>query len=112
MDKLLDLSEEGSLARAMAADMAVIYKHSHRCPVSRLAMHEVSEFAERRPDVPVFLVNVVRDRPLSQQLASDLGIQHQSPQAIFLRRGCVDAHVSHRKITSSLLEEWAGGGGQ
>ncbi len=108
LDKLLDLSEDGALAEAMAAEVAVIYKHSHRCPVSRLTMHEVSEFVERRPDVPVYVVNVVRDRTLSQQLANDLGVQHQSPQVILLRGGHADTHASHRRITSALLERWTG----
>ena len=107
MDKLRDLSKAGTLADAMAADVAVIYKHSHRCPLSRLAMHEVNGFAERSPHVPVYMVNVVRDRTLSQQLAIDLGVQHQSPQVILLKRGHPEAHASHGKITSKLLEEWA-----
>jgi bacillithiol system protein YtxJ len=110
LNNLRDLSEEGTLADAMAADLALIYKHSHRCPVSRLAMHEVNEFVERRPHVPVYIVNVVRDRALSQLLANDLGVQHQSPQVILLKRGHPEAHASHHKITSNLLETWAGDG--
>jgi len=101
-----DIVDEATLAEAMRADVAVIYKHSHRCPVSRLTMQEVSDFVERRPDVPVYVLDVVRERPLSLQLARDLGVQHQSPQVILLRAGRPEAHASHQKITSRLLETW------
>ena len=108
MDQLHDLAEETVLADAMAAEVAVLYKHSPRCPTSRYAMHEVRSFADSRPDVPVYVVNVVKNRELSQQLADDLCVAHRSPQVILLRRGSAEANASHHSITEDLLERWVG----
>ena len=106
MDQLRDLTEASALSEAMAADLAVIYKHSHRCPVSVVTMREVRWFVDRRPDVPVYIVNVVRDRSLSRQLADDLGVKHQSPQVILLRSGEAKADASHHEISGGLLQRW------
>ncbi len=106
MDQLRDLAEEAVLAEAMAADVAVLYKHSHKCPTSALAMNEVRWFVDERPDVPVYVVNVVRNRELAQQLADDLNISHKSPQVILLRSGQPQADASHHKITCELLKRW------
>jgi bacillithiol system protein YtxJ len=94
----------------MVAEVAIVYKHSPRCPTSRYAMHEVRSFADNRPDVPVYLVDVVKNRALSQQLADDLGVPHRSPQVILLRCGSVQADASHHSISDDLLERWVNEG--
>jgi bacillithiol system protein YtxJ len=106
LDLLRDLTEETALAEAMVAAVAVLYKHSHRCPTSLMAIREVRSFADRRPDVPVYVVNVVRSKDMSQQLASDLDVPHKSPQVILLNSGQPKAHASHYEITEDLLDSW------
>lgn len=106
MDQLRELTDESSLSEAMSADLAIIYKHSHRCPVSVVAMREVRWFVDRTPDVPVYMVNVVRNRPLSLQLADQLAVQHKSPQVILLRSGRASADASHHEISGGLLQRW------
>ena len=105
-EQLLDLTGEGALEEALHADLAVIYKHSPVCPTSRRAMREIQDFTQRKPEIPVYVVDVVRSRALSQQLESDLGIQHESPQAIVVRRGQPTAHGSHYDVTVGQLELW------
>ena len=90
--------------------MAVIYKHSPFCPTSRRAMGEVLSFAQLKPEIPVYMVDVIRDRDLSQQLAGDLSIQHESPQAIVLREGVPVVHGSHYDVTAAQLASWCSEG--
>ena len=59
----------------------------------------------RRPEIPVFLVDVLSQRPLSQGIAARLGIQHESPQAILLRLGAPLWHASHDDVTADALAE-------
>jgi len=110
-EQLRDLTGEGALDEVLAADLAVIYKHSPFCPTSRMAMREVQNFVQRKPEVPVYVVDVVRSRVLSQRLASDLGIRHESPQAIVVRSGQPTAHGSHYDVTADQLEIWCSGTG-
>ena len=105
-NQIRDLASEGVLDEAFEADVAILYKHSPFCPTSRRAMEEVRYFSEHNPEVPVYMVNVVRDRALSRQLAENLGILHESPQAILLRVGNPQAHVSHHSVKSVVLQKW------
>jgi len=101
-----DLADENTLNEFRRAELAIVYKHSPICPVSWSAQREVDRFIEQHPDFPVYMVNVVQDRSLSRQLADDLGVRHQSPQAILVQSGGVLKHASHRQITAQLLETW------
>lgn len=105
-NQIRDLAVEGVLEEALRADVAIVYKHSPFCPTSRRAVEEVRYFSEHNPEVPVYMINVVRDRALSRQLAESLGIVHESPQAILLRVGSPQAHVSHHKVKAGILEKW------
>ena len=97
---------DDSLNEVLEADLAIIYKHSPRCPTSATAMRQVQDFMAKNPDIPVYVVDVIRDRDLSRQLANDLGVQHQSPQVVVLQRGTLQAHGSHYEISADRLEAW------
>lgn len=58
---------------------------------------------QRRPGIPVFLVDVLSQRPLSRRIAAILGIRHESPQIIVLRRGAPLWHASHYDVTADTL---------
>jgi bacillithiol system protein YtxJ len=83
---------------------AVVYKHSSACPVSAGAIRQMQRFAEANPDVPISVIDVLTDRELSQSVAADLGVRHQSPQVILLRDGEVAWHASHSAVTALGLE--------
>lgn len=100
------LVQDDSLNEVLEADLAIIYKHSPRCPTSAMAMRQVRDFMAKNPDIPVYVVDVIRDRALSRQLANDLGVQHQSPQVVVLQKGTLQAHGSHHEISSDRLEAW------
>jgi bacillithiol system protein YtxJ len=63
----------------------------------------VQRFQQEHPEVPVYLVDVIRQRPLSREIAAHLGIQHESPQAILIRGGAVGWHASHYEVTAEAL---------
>ena len=98
-----DLARPEALDAALAAPLALVFKHSPICPVSTRAAREVASFAENHPEVPVFQVDVVGDRPVSQELAARLGVRHESPQAILLVTGRPVWHDSHGGVTAAAL---------
>ncbi|NNG15543.1 MAG: bacillithiol system redox-active protein YtxJ [Gemmatimonadales bacterium] len=101
------LDTEEDLARALTADAAVLYKHCPICAFSALALRQVRRFAQAHPDVPVYVVDVVSQRVLSDQIESTLRVRHQSPQAIVLGRGEVVWNASHLGITTRRLARQA-----
>ena len=97
------LTTPDDLAAILKAPLAVVYKHSTRCPISVLAASEVEEFADEHPDVPVYVVDVIADRGLSREVAARLEVVHHSPQAIVLAHGRVVWHGSHFDVRAPEL---------
>lgn len=60
-------------------------------------------FTDEHPEVPVYQVDVIGRRGLSQALAARLGVTHESPQAILLRGGQVAWHDSHAGVTAEAI---------
>ena len=93
---------DSDLAALLAAPLAVLYKHSPICPTSGFAYEEILAFRRLR-QVPVYLVDVVKHRPLSRALAERTGVIHASPQAIILREGVPAWHRSHFDIQAEAM---------
>lgn len=99
-----ELSDAAGLDEALATGRAVLFKHSPRCWISRRARDEVEAFADRNPEVPVYQVNVLDARGVSDEVASRLGVGHESPQAIMTGGGRAVASTSHFDVTADWLE--------
>jgi bacillithiol system protein YtxJ len=91
--------------RMLGLPVAVLYKHSPSCGASRWAMTEVQQLAEDRPGTPIFVVDVIRQRPLARQLAQILDVAHASPQVLVLDHGDVTWHGSHSNVRAAFVEE-------
>ncbi len=83
----------------------MLYKHSPLCGLCDIAIAEVQQFVAANPDVPVWMVDVIAQRPMSQGIAALLNVEHESPQVIMVRRGAAVWHGSHRRVTKVRLEE-------
>lgn len=98
-------SAAGWLASLPPDRLTLIYKHSPACGISYDAVDEVRAFAEQAPDVAVYQVDVIRQRPLAQALARELHVTHHSPQVILLRGRTPVWHTSHSRIRAAALGE-------
>jgi bacillithiol system protein YtxJ len=73
-----------------------IFKHSTTCPVSAHAAQEVQAM---QCELPVYWLNVREQRELSNWVAAQYGVRHESPQLILLRDGRPEKVWSHFEIT-------------
>ncbi|WP_144460553.1 bacillithiol system redox-active protein YtxJ [Siminovitchia fortis] len=81
---------------------AFLFKHSTTCPVSANAYKEYQEFAT---DLDKYYLIVSESRPVSNQVAEDLGIKHESPQIFLLDDGKAAWNTSHWNITEKNMKE-------
>jgi bacillithiol system protein YtxJ len=102
---LPEFGRHGNIDSLTGEDVVVLFKHSAACPVSWAAHAHVTRFRARHPQVPVFVIPVLKERAVSQQIAQRFNVRHASPQIIVLRRGVVAAVASHGAITESHLSE-------
>lgn len=84
----------------------LIYKHSHRCSVCFVAQGNLESAAEEiLQEAEMHFVNVVKSRNISDAIAEQLDLRHESPQAILLKNGEVVWHASHGKIDADAILE-------
>ena len=102
---MTELTTIEELEQTLKLPIAVIYKHSSRCPLSRSARSEMGRFELDMPDLPVFIVDVIRNAALSSAVEQRTGVKHESPQAILLRDGVVKWHASHYDVTRASLRD-------
>lgn len=82
----------------------LLFKHSTTCPISAKAFEEFKAYAADG-DTPAAIVHVIEDRPVSNQIAEDFGIKHESPQIFLLKDGEPVWNASHWKITRDSIRE-------
>lgn len=83
----------------------VILKHSTTCPVSSNALHEYEQYLKDTPNdqMEYTLVKVIESRPVSNQIAEDLGVKHESPQIIFIKDKDKYWSASHWAVTKAHI---------
>ncbi len=84
----------------------IIFKHSTECEVSGAAYRRVAEWMKAKGEgaPKVFLVKVIEQRPVSQEIATRTMIKHESPQAIIINRSRAAWSASHEAITAEALD--------
>ena len=97
------LTDKGQLEELWKHDIAVIYKHSPICTLSAGSVYQVNRYLETDPDVPVYIVDVLGAREVSNAISDHLGLQHESPQVIVVRRGQAVWDKSHFGITKVAI---------
>jgi monothiol bacilliredoxin len=100
MQRLKSIDELQYLLRQ---PVAVVFKHSTRCPMSTEAFSEMKAFVESSPQAPVFLVDVIDDRAISTEIARITSVRHESPQVLILKEGRVVWHASHYGVTATAV---------
>ena len=98
------LASSRDLDAALAADTALVFKNSTTCPISAAARREVEVLLWRRPDAPLYVLDIHRAADLSADVARQSGIEHESPQMILFERGKPVWHASHYAISAAEVE--------
>jgi bacillithiol system protein YtxJ len=86
-------------------DPFVFLKHSTTCPISAAAYTEFQAFASSFENVPCYFLHVQDDRPLSNYIADQIGVRHESPQLFIFKDGKPVYHTSHFSIKKDAIQE-------
>ncbi|WP_448606672.1 bacillithiol system redox-active protein YtxJ [Paenimyroides ceti] len=92
------------LTALSTSQTVLIFKHSTRCIISKMALKNFeSEFNLEGKVIPYFL-DLIAYRALSNAIANDFNVQHQSPQLLVIKNAEVVYHESHEGIDASVLK--------
>jgi len=95
----IDLIKEKSLVKPQ-----VIFKHSTRCSISSMALSRVDKKEIASLAADFYLVNVIRNRQISNLIEKDFRVMHESPQLLIIKNGICVYNESHSGIRFSEIE--------
>ena len=84
----------------------VIFKHSTRCSISSMAKNRLERAAPAQ-NVEFNLLDLIKHRELSQKIADDFSVEHESPQILFIKNGECVYDESHSGISMDEISEQA-----
>lgn len=97
------LVDDQTWQAALAEDRAFVYKHSPICVVSARARRELDRFVKTHSKIPIYVVDVLGNRDMSDRIEKDLGILHESPQIILLSHGTPQWNESHWNVKADAM---------
>lgn len=85
----------------------VIFKHSTRCSISSVAMQRLKR-GTLPQDLDFYYLDLIAYRKLSNQVADQFDVAHESPQILIIRNGACVYDESHMSITVDDIIESVG----
>lgn len=94
---IIDLSDDSFVA---------IFKHSTRCGISRMALKQFESEFEASDNLRLYYLDLLNHRDISNAIAQDLDVWHESPQLILIHKKIPIMYRSHGDISAiELLEK-------
>ncbi|MCZ2394459.1 MAG: bacillithiol system redox-active protein YtxJ [Chitinophagales bacterium] len=100
----IEVNQESQLKELLDSNATfAVFKHSTRCSISSMVKNRLER--EWQSDAPVYYLDLLNHRALSNWIATVSGVVHESPQIIVFKKGkaCYDA--SHTAINALEIAE-------
>ncbi|MGZ3873657.1 MAG: bacillithiol system redox-active protein YtxJ [Mucilaginibacter sp.] len=79
---------------------SAIFKHSTRCSISMMVKKRFELDWDKLPEnLPLYFLDLIKHRDLSNQIAADFSVHHESPQLLLIRDGECVLDLSHGEIS-------------
>ena len=96
LNEIMDLSHEQPV---------VIFKHSTRCSISRMALKQFENEFDLGGSVTPYFLDLLNHRDISNEIATRFEVYHQSPQLLLIKEGKSIYDASHSDIDAVELKE-------
>jgi bacillithiol system protein YtxJ len=103
-----EITDEAQWTQALALSehqAVAVFKHSTRCPVSAMALRMFErDWNLDEAQVKPFFLNLIAHRNISNLIAEQTRVEHESPQLIVLKGGKAIFNASHQDISAGYLK--------
>ncbi len=83
-----------------------IFKHSTRCSISHAAWGKLQrQWLWDDRQLPIYYLDLLNHRSISNQIAEQFSIEHQSPQLLIIKNDKCIYTASHNGILASEIQE-------
>jgi len=84
----------------------IIFKHSTRCIISKMVLAQLEEYLDAIPtQANLLFLDLLNHRDISNAIAMQLGVHHESPQVVVIKNGQAVFHESHHSIDATTIAE-------
>ena len=85
----------------------LIFKHSTRCVISKMVLSEFEKsFRADSQSADIYFLDLLQFRDVSNLVAQQFKVRHESPQVLLVRNGVAVRHDSHDSISAPVVETW------
>ncbi len=102
-NNLEDLGQLNEIINASEEKPVVIFKHSTRCSVSRMALKQFENEFNLQDKMDTYYLDLIENRAISNEIAIKFGVVHQSPQLLVIKNGKCIYNISHSDIDALFL---------
>lgn len=103
---LTDLKQLEEIAEESVETSVIIFKHSTRCSISRMALKNFEkEYNIQEDSAKPYFLDLLEHRDISNAIASQFNVEHQSPQLLLIKDGKVVYHTSHSDIDAEAVKD-------
>lgn len=100
---LTDLGQLNDINIHSNSEPALIFKHSTRCSISRMALKQFENEFKSSSKVALYFLDLLENRPISAAISTQFNVVHQSPQLLLIKNGVTVYTVSHSAIDAQEL---------
>ncbi|MBL0012326.1 MAG: bacillithiol system redox-active protein YtxJ [Flavobacterium sp.] len=100
---MLDLGQINEIISLSSEKPALIFKHSTRCSVSRMVLKQFESEFNLEDQVTPYFLDLLEHRDVSNAIAEQFKVVHQSPQLLLIKNGVSVYDVSHSAIEVAEL---------
>ena len=76
----------------------LIFKHSKRCSISSMSKSRLERNWEENTILECYFLDLLSNRDISDQIANEFKVDHQSPQILIIKDGKCIYNASHNEI--------------
>jgi bacillithiol system protein YtxJ len=102
--ELTDLAQLSEIEALSNEKPVVIFKHSTRCSISRMALKQFEREFDLNETVDAYFLDLIAHRDISNEIANRFNVYHESPQLILIKNGKAVYDVSHSDIDAVALK--------
>ena len=107
-NSLTDISQLENIKAESFKQPVLILKHSTTCSISGTALNRLERNwkQEKVGELKPYYLDLLKNRPLSAEIASIFDVEHQSPQVLLIKDGVCTYSATHFDISFAEIERF------
>lgn len=95
---LKDTTQLDEIKQVSADKKVLIFKHSTRCGISSMVLRKFEAAYQPEENTVLYFLDLLNHRDISNEIAEQFQVRHESPQLLVIKNGICDRHASHHQL--------------